>query len=421
MEKMKLWEAEVNALELESASNPTTLKDQLAALLFTADVPFDWKKQQAVWDPNGDGNMTLGDFRMHIRGLGIRSKMADNAHCDALFKEWDDDANGSIDMFELETVLKKLYTEWLATEGKAGAARMRKQQQLDFLKKRIQAAQDALAAHEAAEQASNELQQMTATIAGRVDIQLGGLLSRRGFKAGELVGSWQGPRPLPRPPGADSRPRHAGQRVGQRTGLFSSEHRGELTKREFAKGVLDLGLMVGEAQEPPTVASLGQLFDDVDADHSGFLDLREAAKALKEWEAEGKRMYAEKAAKAKQLSTLRTQAGRKLQSALRDMGPASPNKSPGEGKGLLSARQGGWRERLALLSSRQSAEKAERKRELAERARERAKLALHFMANQSLSRGWTTWRQFCEERAHAQALMVRPLRDCMWGTCIGFT
>ena len=83
--------------------------------------------------------------------------------------------------------------------------------------------------HAAAERCAEELRQMSANIAARLDIQLGGLLSRRAVKAGELVGSWQGARPLPRPPPP------MGQ-LKARNAQFSDGH-AELTKAEFIKGV----------------------------------------------------------------------------------------------------------------------------------------------------------------------------------------
>mgnify|MGYP002043256970 CR=1 FL=1 len=59
------------------------------------------------------------------------------------------------------------------------------------------------------------------------------------------------------------------------------------------------------------------LFRDWDDDKSGFLDLKEAAAALKAWEAEGKRLFADKAARTTELASLRMKAARKLQDALR--------------------------------------------------------------------------------------------------------
>ena len=95
-------------------------------------------------------------------------------------------------------------------------------------------------------------------------------------QAGEIVGSWQGPRRLP-----------SGLRSDQRTKVYDEQKRTGLTKGEFIKGVKSLGLLVGTKQEPVTGGALAKLFDEVDSDGSRSLDLKEATTALKRWEADG--------------------------------------------------------------------------------------------------------------------------------------
>jgi len=205
-------------------------------------------------------------------------------------------------MDELAQALATLKQEWTEKEGKTGLARLKRQQALEQLRMRVEAAKDAIVTHDAAEVCATELESIKADIAERLDIQLGGLLAKRAIKAGEIVGSWQGPRRLP-----------SGLRSDQRTKMYCEQQRTGLTKGEFIKGVKALGLLVGTNQEPVTGAALGKLFDAVDTDGSKSLDLKEATTALKRWEADGKKMYASQAEKTKQLATLRTRAGRKLQ------------------------------------------------------------------------------------------------------------
>merc|ERR1719258_736887 len=107
---------------------------------------------------------------MHIRGLGIRGKAVGNDEIDRLFNEWDDDGSGGIDLHELEEGLRDLQKHWEATEGKRSALRLKKQAQLDQLNKRSKAAKAAVAAHELVEKAEEELKELEAHIASRLDI-----------------------------------------------------------------------------------------------------------------------------------------------------------------------------------------------------------------------------------------------------------
>ena len=137
------WEKEIAEIEkqYETQDGAQTLKEQLAGLMFSVDVTSQVKKQEYAWDPKGDGErgslsrtrasqssrlrsprvvspltlpsaapgqITKGEFRVHMRGLGLSSYLASTANCDALFEEWDADHGGSIDMEELELALKNL-------------------------------------------------------------------------------------------------------------------------------------------------------------------------------------------------------------------------------------------------------------------------------------------------------------------------
>ena len=276
--KMAEWEASIAALEAENAARGLSLKEQLAELMCSVDAAKQAKMFSMVNGWAGDGTITRGEWLMNIRTLGIRPKQASDQQVDDLFNEWDADKSEFIEADELKAALKRLRTEWLEAQGKAASTLLKKSAQGDMLRRRLRAAKDAMTAHAVAEQTAAELQQVVDDIARRLDIQLGGLLSRRGMRAGELVGSWQGVRPLPRPTAANSpregRRRHAGgasQRGGNKRTPFGApggsnviEHRDEITLGEFIKGVQGLGLMVGPEQQPAPPAKLQLLFESID-------------------------------------------------------------------------------------------------------------------------------------------------------------
>ena len=58
----------------------------MARLMFEVDVPTKMKEQEQEWDPTGNGTITVGEFRQHVRGVGIE---ATSEELDALFVEWD--------------------------------------------------------------------------------------------------------------------------------------------------------------------------------------------------------------------------------------------------------------------------------------------------------------------------------------------
>lgn len=78
------WLAEANRLEVSLKDQ--TLTEKMASLMFEVDVPMKIKEQEKEWDPTGNGTITIGEFRQHVRGVGIE---ATSEELDALFAEWD--------------------------------------------------------------------------------------------------------------------------------------------------------------------------------------------------------------------------------------------------------------------------------------------------------------------------------------------
>lgn len=65
------WLAE--AARLEATVGDFTLPEKLARLMFQVDVPMKIKQMEKEWDPNGGGLITLGEFRQHVKALGIEA------------------------------------------------------------------------------------------------------------------------------------------------------------------------------------------------------------------------------------------------------------------------------------------------------------------------------------------------------------
>lgn len=105
------------AQKLEDSTADFTLPEQLARLMFKVDVTTKIREQEKEWDPGGGGTVTLGEFRQHIRGVGVQ---AANEQIDALFQMWDNDGGGSLDMNELEQALLRLREEFMLKFGANG-------------------------------------------------------------------------------------------------------------------------------------------------------------------------------------------------------------------------------------------------------------------------------------------------------------
>ena len=98
---------------------------------------------------------------------------------------------------------------------------------------------------------------------------------------------------------------------------------------QFKHEVLKLGLK--QHGEVASSKQLSLLFDSVDLDKSGYLDLKEAVKALKTWQQYGKEATDDKSAKEVQYHKYKMRAVKKLQYALRPPSRESepPPGSPG--------------------------------------------------------------------------------------------
>ena len=223
------------ATRLETTTEDVSLTEQLARLMFSFDVKNQIAEQEKKWDPKGDGTIVIGEFRAHIRGVGLQ---ATNEELDALFEQWDKDHSGKIEMQELYDALTQLQRDFLRKFGRNGAQgwKLTTEQQAEQLRARAAAGKLAIEATKKAEQQQAELDALIVDIEGRIAVQVGLMLTSRKIRVGEVVGSW--------------------------TKTKGNSAKRELSKAEFKDEVFKLGVSVNG--ELVTRKSLGELFDTVD-------------------------------------------------------------------------------------------------------------------------------------------------------------
>lgn len=208
----------------------------------------------------------------------------------------DTDESGSINMDELCDALKELRSAFQAKHGRAGW-KFSIEEKIAVLNARAAAGRMAIAAAERAERVAGDLETHIQGLDGSVEVQLGLLLAKRRVNVGEVVGTW-----------AKTRGNNAKR---------------ELSKQEFKDEVERLGLRINGSAV--TRKQLSSLFDSVDSDQSGYLDLEEAKMALKKWQALACDAQVEREKLDRKVRRFRTLAAKKLQAALRPPDtPGSP-------------------------------------------------------------------------------------------------
>jgi Ca2+-binding EF-hand superfamily protein len=186
------------------------------------------------WDPNRDGTVSKMEFRSNVRKL---VSGASTAESDALFAQLDADASGELDVKEVRQALTRL----LSAALKAEEADTTKRQHIADLRAHASYTREV----EATVAAWEEACAMLASNQKRgVGAQLGYALKKKGLKVGDLLTSWGG-------------------------------HDAMIDKSEFRGHVMGkLGLQASHDE-------VEELFDSLDSDGGGTLDLNEIEKGLK--------------------------------------------------------------------------------------------------------------------------------------------
>ena len=189
------------------------------------------------WDKDGTGEVKKMQFRQKVRGsLGIK---ANNHEIDKFFNSMDEDGGGSLDLGELKPALKFLLDAAQGAEDEAARLRAAALELRDKATQTEAAAQATLCA----EREEAELYRLKHEL-GPPDVQLGNIILKRNMKIGDVLTKWD--------PSND----------------------GSVDKGEFRANVLALGV-VAEPEEIDT------LFDTLDADGGGELDVPELKELLK--------------------------------------------------------------------------------------------------------------------------------------------
>jgi hypothetical protein len=207
-------------------------------------------------------------------------------------------------------------------------------QQAARLRARAAAAKEAVAANRGIAALEVELSALTEAIDSRLDVQLGATLVRRGIKAGEIIGSWPKSQRVRMEQqkkevqeGATAQARAAARaRVARAVEREVRSWTPQLLRIDFVDAVVKLDLM--QSGQPAQRHAIGVLFDSIDTDSSGTLDMKEAVAALRKWQGYAKEAAAEKDAKERELRRLKALVSKKLTLALRQPSSSRSPTSP---------------------------------------------------------------------------------------------
>ena len=295
------------------------------------------EQQLREWDKSRDGSISKGEFRLHLRKLGLPHPYHE---VDALFDKYDADRSGSMDMDELRDALLRLKAT-IQLHFRADEAKREERAKVDAIRTRATHAREAIACANRADRCEAQLLALKQDYASRLDLQLGLLLVQRGITLAHIAANWPKPRGTHNKDhvhdvskeefkdevqalglqvavfpadGADKGGELASSRaaVSNRAGAALSSRRGT-TRRT---GAAALGRTY-QAARPVNRKEVGALFDKIDTDKSGWLSLKELKEALKAWMVGSREALAEQQVKEQERAQHRRRAASMLQASLR--------------------------------------------------------------------------------------------------------
>lgn len=233
-EMIAILNAEMSATEESLKEKNSTLQSQLGATLYKSNVKVgELVKKWTTSSKGVAGGASKVDFRKHVRSVIDWGNVKD---IDAFFGELDADGDGSLTPAELTGVINRLIDQARVAAVTAGKIEVR----ISFFKDRIRTATDVANVTADAENADTRLEMIANNKSP--DVRLGAELLRRNTKVGDLLKTWEA---------TD----------------------GEVNKKQFRKNVRTLG--INDEDD-----ALDALFDTMDQDGGGTLDLEELKSAL---------------------------------------------------------------------------------------------------------------------------------------------
>ena len=305
-------EKEATDFDGKAADVHTTFERRLGAALVKKDMVI--KELLSEWDPDKKGTIKKVPFRQHVRTS--LHMIAANVEIDAFFDSVDDDGGGSLDFEELKIAMRKLYKAAGAADAEANALRD-KADECRRLAAQLQEAHETTAT---ADKEELKLEEMKKRNGIDVAPQLGNLIVKRNLKIGDLTSKWV--------------------------------KKKDVSRADFRRHVLELGVLAeGKA--------IDAMFDSLDQDGGGSLDLEELKNLLTNLVELAKQSSLDETALEKSVSSLRKICTEQQQSIASII--AAKTKAANEAKALadkLAAEKAIEDEKIAAGKQEEEARKA---------------------------------------------------------------